>query len=255
MSNRSPLDEVMESIAESSVASVNQISHSHSNSIFVDSPFFDSDYITEVIDQQHRQQLDLVYRGTRDNGGSFQFRLHLVPRTFCKEVVGQELIEKILSNDMFGRLDGVVDYTISKKGVEVITNSPDVVEPELFNKLSTKVWKLYKTVKLPDNRYKFVFRQMGDPDEMIDSLSKNRIRKISWDTRLDCVNCSQRDCVEYSPSSPQFDSSEFTFKCVECESEWSYPIRPEERIRANQTEEFIRFKMEQFYQTAIGSPE
>lgn len=245
--------EVAESVKESEILSLESDDQfiEGSSSLLVSSPSFDSDYIKGEVPENHRNNMELSIRTEYERKEDYIFQIRPSNYSFRQKVVGLEIIERILQDDKIGTV-GAVDYTASKKGVEMIMDSPE--QPKLFNNLSTNVWKLYKTVKLSEDRYKFVYRQMGDkPSEsLIQRMSKTRIQRILWDVRLNCVNCSEFNSVAYAPTS--MDETGFTFQCEECNSEWDYTGRPSEKIPQNQKRGFINSKLKQFYQTAVGSP-
>lgn len=247
--------EVADSVRNSEIVSLETDDNllESSSSLFIEAPFFDSDYIFGTLSEDKRDSTELNIVNNRSEEGSYTFQIRRSNYSFSSEVAGTDVIKRVLQDEQIGHLNGVESFDVSQKGVALI--SSEFEQPRLFNNISMSEWRLYKTVRLNDGRYKFVFRQMREKpeEEVIDNLSTQRVRKVIWDTYLDCVDCSEYDSVVYAPSCKN-DLNEFTFQCNECESEWRVNRDLEEKIPPNQTRSFIEFKLKQYYQTAVGSP-
>jgi hypothetical protein len=224
-----------------------------SNSIIVSSPLFNSDYITGTLSEENRKHIEMTLMKHQSEEGEYKFRIRPSSYTFRDEVAGLEVIQKTLDDDNRG-LPDKMEYSVSKSGVEVI--SPDFEQPSLFDNVATNAWKLYKTVRIPDGRYKFIFRQMGNKSnkDIARYISEQRIQRVIWDMSLNCVNCSKHNSVEYAPTCEEGKSG-FTFQCEECSGEWEIDKRLPEVMPYNRKKSFIQFKLKQEYQTAVGTPD
>lgn len=249
------MNDVIESMRHSDIVSI--ASHENTledaNCILVTMPFFDSVHITGAISDKHRERLELEFQSHRSEEREFQFRIRPHSKTFRKEIVGIDIIEKILADESLGDLTDVIEYTVSNRGIEIICDSL-APQPYLFDRVDTSVFKLYKTTRLPTGNYKFIFRQMGSSTEkLLNNLSRNRIQRITWSTRANCVNCSEFNSITYAPATAESEFDSFTFQCNSCDSEWNFDGPISDRIDRNQTRGLIECKFKQFYQTAVGS--
>lgn len=224
-----------------------------SNNLVVSSPLFNSDYITGILSKENRKHVEMTLMKHQSDKDNFIFKIRPSRYTFRDKVAGLEVIKKALGDEERG-LPDKMDYNVSESGVEIV--SPDFEQPSLFDNVATNAWKLYKTIRVPDGRYKFVFRQMGNKSnsDIARYISEQRIQRIIWDETLRCVNCSTDNSVQYAPSCND-DKTGFTFQCIKCESEWDVDKQLPEVMPYNRKKSFIQFKLKQEYQTAVGTPD